>query len=142
MSGSRYNSGMPWANPEPPRDPLVQKGLTLLGAAMRRARLRKGWSQRDLEARTGVDQSTISRFERGDRVGMRFSRLCLIVGALDGLEFDPPGPAVEPFFSTRKAWIEYEERQYRATLARLRAEEFELDDDDEPDPDDDPKPPP
>ena len=140
MSGLRYNGGMPWANPEPPRDPLVQKGLTLLGAAMRRARLRKGWSQRDLEARTGVDQSTISRFERGDRVGMRFSRLCLIVSVLDGLEFDPPGPAVEPFFSTRKAWIEYEERQYRATLARIRAEELEADG--ELDPEDDPDHPP
>ena len=137
VSGLRYNPPMPWANPEPPRDPLVQKGLDLLGAAMRRARERKGWTQRELEARTGVDQSTISRFERGDRVGMRFSRLALIVGVLGGLEFDPPGPAVEPFFSTRKAWIEYEERQYRATLAYLRAEA-----DDEPDGEDDPDPAP
>ena len=98
---------MPWAEPEPPRDPIVQKGLSLLGAAMKRARRRQGWSQRDLADRTGVHQSTISRFERGDRVGMRFSRFALIVGVLEGLEFLPPELVDEPIFTTRRQWLEW-----------------------------------
>jgi transcriptional regulator with XRE-family HTH domain len=98
---------MPWAEPEPPRDPIVQKGLSLLGAAMQRARRRKGWSQRDLASRTGVHQSTISRFERGDRVGLRFSRFCMLVGVLEGLDFLPPELVDEPTFTTRRQWLEW-----------------------------------
>ena len=122
---SRYNGHMPWAEPEPPREPMVQRGLELLGAAMRRARRRMGWSQRDLAARTGVHQSTISRFERGDRVSIRFSRFARIVAVLDGLDFLPHGAARDPVFTTRRAWIEAEEAALSESIARHRLDDEE-----------------
>ena len=124
---------MPWAEPEPPRDPLVQRGLGLLGAAVRRARRRKGWSQRELGARTGIHQSTISRFERGDRVGLRFSRFAMLVAVLDGLDFVPAGVARDPVFTTRKQWIEWSEAELAASIARHRLELLEGEDGDDPD---------
>jgi transcriptional regulator with XRE-family HTH domain len=124
---------MPWAEPEPPRDPVVQRGLDLLGAAVRRARRRMGWSQRQLGARTGIHQSTISRFERGDRVGLRFSRFAMLVAVLDGLDFLPHGVPRDPVFTTRRQWIEWEEAGLAEAVARHRLELLEEDDDDEVD---------
>src|SRR4051812_17294411 len=52
----------------PQADPSAEQRLTpaeLLGRAVLRVRLYWGWSQRDLESRSGVDQTTISRLERG-----------------------------------------------------------------------------
>jgi transcriptional regulator with XRE-family HTH domain len=40
-------------------------GLRDLGTVIKRARLGLGWSQRGLESRSGVDQTTISRLENG-----------------------------------------------------------------------------
>ena len=42
-----------------------------------------GWSQRTLEARSGVDQTSICRVENGKAPGMRVARLARIVAALD-----------------------------------------------------------
>jgi hypothetical protein len=39
--------------------------LVVLGRAIRMARGQRVWSQRELEERSGVDQTTISRIERG-----------------------------------------------------------------------------
>ena len=107
MRVDRYNIAMPWAEPEPPRDPLVQQGLDLLGAAVRRARHRHGWSQRNLAERTGIHQSTLSRFERGDRVGIRFSRFAMLVAVLGGLDFLPPELEREPRFTTRRQYLQW-----------------------------------
>ncbi len=48
-----------------PSDPRVLDGLVLLGSAIRRARRELGLSQDQLERLSGVDQTTISRLERG-----------------------------------------------------------------------------
>lgn len=48
-----------------PSDPRVLDGLVLLGSAIRRARRELGLSQDELERLSGVDQTTISRLERG-----------------------------------------------------------------------------
>jgi transcriptional regulator with XRE-family HTH domain len=81
---------MPWDTIDAAvRDPVVQRGMQLIGAAVRRRRQRLGWTQRDLERRSGIDQSTISRLENGQRVGLRLARLARLVAALGGLDFGP-----------------------------------------------------
>ena len=72
------------------RDPAIQRGMELLGRALRRQRRRSGLTQRQLGVMTGVDQSTISKFENGRRCGLRWSRFARIVAVLDGLDFDEP----------------------------------------------------
>jgi transcriptional regulator with XRE-family HTH domain len=80
---------MPWDTIDPEyRDSAVQRGMELIGAAVRRRRERLGLSQRDLERRARVDQTTISRLENGRRVGLRLARLARLVAALDGLDFE------------------------------------------------------
>jgi transcriptional regulator with XRE-family HTH domain len=54
----------------------------LLGRAILRLRLYRGWSQRDLERRARVDQSTISRLETGGRANVGARRLCSVLEAL------------------------------------------------------------
>ena len=43
-----------------------------------------GWTQRQLEAQSGVDQTVISRIENGKQYGIRWSRFALLVDALGG----------------------------------------------------------
>ncbi len=82
---------MPWAEDGRwVRDPTVQRGMEVLGAAVRRQRERRGMTQRDLQRRNGVHQTTISRFENGRRCGLRLSRFALVVYALGGLDFGSP----------------------------------------------------
>lgn len=52
------------------------------GAALREARARKGWSQRDLSQRAGVPQAHISKIESG-AVDMRLSTLVQLARLLD-----------------------------------------------------------
>jgi transcriptional regulator with XRE-family HTH domain len=54
-----------------------------LGAAVRLVRRKRGWRQRDLAARAGVSDATVSRMERGhlDSVALRTIRS--VTGALD-----------------------------------------------------------
>jgi transcriptional regulator with XRE-family HTH domain len=72
-------------------DPQAKRGMALIGAALRRQRLNRGWSQRDLEGLTGIHQSTISRLETGQRCGVRFTRFAKMVATLGGLDFGRSG---------------------------------------------------
>lgn len=66
------------------RNPQAQRGAASIGRALHDARLRARISQRRLEDATGVDQTTISRLERGIAPGLRLERLGQIVEALGG----------------------------------------------------------
>jgi len=59
-------------------------GLRLLGSQLRRARLNRGWSQRNLEWVSGVDQTTISRLENGRLRSLRLARIAELMLALRG----------------------------------------------------------
>lgn len=58
------------------------KALAKIGRGILRMRLFWGWSQADLEYRSGVDQTTISRLERGVQRGLSLRRLAKILDAL------------------------------------------------------------
>jgi transcriptional regulator with XRE-family HTH domain len=77
-----------------PRDPQEQHGFDLIGAEIKRRREALGWSQRVLEAQSGIDQTVISRIENGKQYGIRWSRFARLVDALGGL--GPPA-AREPW---------------------------------------------
>ena len=68
-----------------PRDPQEQHGFDLIGVEIRRRRLALGWSQRVLEAYSGIDQTVISRLENGKQYGIRWSRFAMLVDALGGI---------------------------------------------------------
>lgn len=59
-------------------------GLRELGAVLKRARLGNSWSQRGLERRSGVDQTTISRLENGRLTHFSLQRLARLIEALRG----------------------------------------------------------
>jgi transcriptional regulator with XRE-family HTH domain len=73
-----------------PRKPEEQRGFDLVGSTIRRKRLALGWTQRTLEAYSGIDQTVISRLENGKQYGLRWVRFARLVDALDGLELSPP----------------------------------------------------
>ena len=80
-----------------PRDPQEQRGFDLIGTEVKRRRVALGWTQRQLEGQSGVDQTVISRIENGKQYGIRWSRFALLVDALGG--FGPPvgrGPRSGP----------------------------------------------
>jgi len=56
----------------PPIPPEARRGASL-GQLLREWRLGRGWSQRDLERISGVNQSIISRLENGRVVGMQLT---------------------------------------------------------------------
>jgi len=104
---------MPWsANGERIDPPLSVDGMRLVGAALKRRRLRLGLSQTRLERMTGIDQTTISRLECGRRGGLRWSRFTLLVAVLGGLDFgDLTGIGAygrrreaDPYLTARNAW--------------------------------------
>src|SRR4051794_36498804 len=81
------------------RDPQRQHGFDLFGETLRRRRRWLGWTQRQLEAYSGIDQTVISRLENGKQYGLRWARLADLIDALGGLEVgpnapDPPGYAL------------------------------------------------
>jgi transcriptional regulator with XRE-family HTH domain len=132
MTVGCYNSGMPWDSDKPPRDPRVQRGMDLMGSALKRRRERLGMSQRELERRTGVDQSTISKFENGRRCGIRWSRFARIVAVLDGLDFGAPAVTARPAVkapSLRTLRAEFRAQEEAALQASVEAERaaFEVD---------------
>lgn len=107
-----YRFGMPWTDEGFwIRDPLAYQGMQLLGAALKRRRLKLGLSQTRLGRMTGIDQSTISRFENGKRFGLRWWRFAVMVAVLGGLDFgDLAGvgaygrrPPVNPYLAARAA---------------------------------------
>ncbi len=59
-------------------------GLRDLGTVLKRARLGLGMSQRGLERRSGVDQTTISRLENGRLAYFSLVRLGSLIEALRG----------------------------------------------------------
>lgn len=80
---------MPWTDlNRHPNDPDVQDGLELMGAAVARRRRQLRMSQRELARRSGVHQSSISRFEHGLQFCIRWSRFARLVVVLGGLDFD------------------------------------------------------
>ena len=120
MSAPRYNTHMPWDERPSHETRSRSAGWRCSAGRSKRARHRKGWSQRDLERRTGIDQSTISKFENGRRFGLRFTRFAAMVAVLDGLEFDAPGYPPEPPVLSRRAQRLYDEAELQASIARAR----------------------
>jgi Helix-turn-helix domain len=76
--------------------PEVQRGWVILGAMVKRRRIELGWSQRQTELFTGVDQSAISRLETGKLSGMRMSKFARLVAAMNGLDPAAPHPTDLP----------------------------------------------
>lgn len=121
---------MPWNEPNWwMSDPLAKRGMVLIGAAVRRQRLNRGWSQRDLEGLTGIHQSTISRLETGQRCGVRFTRFAKMVATLGGLDFGRSGAfgplGLSPNPTVALQQVEQAEamlRSARATVERRIAE--------------------
>ena len=67
------------------RDPQERRGFELIGLELLRRRRALGWTQRTLEAQSGIDQTVISRLENGKQYGLRWSRFARLVEALDGI---------------------------------------------------------
>lgn len=63
-------------------EPEVLAGRAILGAAVRRARLRHGLSQRVFGSYVSLDQTTISRLETAKLKGLRFKMVCRVIGTL------------------------------------------------------------
>ena len=82
------------ASIDPSENPVEMK----LGRAILQARLYLGWSQSTLEARAHVDQTVISRLERGVNQGLSIRRLFAILRGLriGAIILLPRPPAVEP----------------------------------------------
>ena len=102
-----------------PRDPQEQHGFELIGAEIKRRRRALGWSQRVLEAYSGIDQTVISRLENGKQYGIRWSRFALLIDALGGI-----GASAG--------------HQRRPAVIDLDSERDDLDPEEDPDQEDDP----
>ena len=76
---------MSWNEPRF-RDPQQQHGFDLIGASVKRKRVWLGWTQRKLEAESGIDQTNICRIENGKQYGFRWSRFADLVDAMGGLD--------------------------------------------------------
>jgi hypothetical protein len=103
------------------RSPAEQRGMEIIGAAVRRRRIALGLSQMDLSRRTGIHQSIISRVERAQRWGLAWRRFARLVAMLDGLDFGPLhgryGPPPKPPVRIRILELERELIVARAELA-------------------------
>ncbi|HEX8024708.1 MAG TPA: helix-turn-helix transcriptional regulator, partial [Candidatus Limnocylindrales bacterium] len=71
---------MPWAQ-RPPTSGAADARIAF-GRAIRALRLYHGWTQAQLEFRSGIDQTIISRIETGAPLGMRFTRLLVLLDAM------------------------------------------------------------
>ena len=63
-------------------NPTVRRGLLIIGQAILRWRVGSGMTQRELAFQVGLNQSTISRLERGQLRAMRLSALARVIGSL------------------------------------------------------------
>ena len=89
-----------WAAYVARSQPTEVAGLRIIGQAVLRVRLAAGLTQRQLAFRAGLNQSTISRLERGELHAMRLVTLARIVAVLRlGDTFALPG---EPPAATRR----------------------------------------
>jgi transcriptional regulator with XRE-family HTH domain len=84
-------------------EPMVVVGTRLLGAMVKRRRVRFGISQRQLARLARFDQSVISRLENGLLRGIRYRRFAILVALLGGLDENAPAPRwyVEQFHPSR-----------------------------------------
>lgn len=57
------------------QDQGTQRGLVSLGHVIRQERRRRGWTLRELAARSGLHHETIARIERGRDPSLRALRL-------------------------------------------------------------------
>ena len=95
-------------------------GLEPLAAAIRRARLQKGWSQRELSARARIPQAQISRFETGG-VDPQVSTLVELARTLDlDLQLVPRIAVTAVGAAVRSAEQRSEQRASQELLARLQ----------------------
>lgn len=83
--------------------------MTTIGGLVRYVRVRLGWSQRTLQAYSGVHQSSISRFERGLAPGLRLEAVACMVAALR---------AQVPIRHRLLVWLEARDRATVATHPR------------------------
>ena len=67
------------------------EALKLIGAAVKRARLARRWTQQQLATMVDMDQTSVSLFERGRFPGMRLVILIRIATRL-GLDLDAIAP--------------------------------------------------
>jgi len=79
------------------QEPAERRGLEIIGQVVLRARLGARLTQRQLGYRVGLNQSTLSRLERGRLRAMRMVTLARIFGTLNlspaaVLPGEPPGP--------------------------------------------------
>ena len=66
-------------------DGVTLRGLELIGELVHEGRRQAGITQRHLAKHADVNQSTISRLERGRLNGMRLKRLAVILATLEWL---------------------------------------------------------
>ncbi|WP_369062012.1 helix-turn-helix transcriptional regulator [Caulobacter sp. 73W] len=91
-----------------------------LTGAIRRERQSKGWSQRDLSARTHLTQAQISRIENGE-VDLQLSTLLELARSLDlDLHLVPRSALTAVGAAVRSTEEQTRERSYRTLLANLR----------------------
>lgn len=74
--------------------PRTRRILDRIGRTTMLARVGQGLSQGNLEALTGVDQTTISRLENGSAAGLPLDKLAVIIAVLDLDRFDQLRPPV------------------------------------------------
>lgn len=90
-----------------------------MAETLRQARLAKGWSQRDLSARTPLTQAQISRIENG--VDLQVSTLVELARSLDlDLQLVPRSALVAVGAVVRSAEARSGERSVRTLLSTLR----------------------
>jgi transcriptional regulator with XRE-family HTH domain len=77
--GGCFDVAMPWTQES---DPYSAEIRAELGRALRELRQLQGLSQKGLEDRSGLDQTIISRLERGRDVKLRLTRLLILLRAL------------------------------------------------------------
>ena len=125
-----YPLQMPWMEDGTRiREADVQRGMDLLGAAVKRQRIRLHLSQTDLSYRTGIHQSTISRFERGRRCGLRWSRFAKLIAVLGGLDFGDREPIALPGYRhqvlTPNPWVARQAELAAAAVKEVGNDEVE-----------------
>jgi transcriptional regulator with XRE-family HTH domain len=95
-----------------PVDDETVAALERLGRHVRAARRQAALSQRQVEAMTGIDQTTIVRIEHGKATGLPLRRFAVLMVALDAgvatrrpaLAFGLPAPGSREWINDGPAW--------------------------------------
>jgi transcriptional regulator with XRE-family HTH domain len=107
-----------WQRPE--RRARREEILKRVGRAVLQLRLYRGWSQRDLELATAIDQTTVSRLERGADPGLAIGRLAAILDVLIVSEIEFRAGGTEPSSVERMLFGDRWRRAGEAADRRLR----------------------